>query len=173
MAIVTRRYLFQGPSIEDIQAATDPGLTLISAPLKLAFDLTFDDAVATVAAVDAAMADKGYVPDPGADTTVPPTFPDGGFSPTAVITSNQTIAASVVARVDTSGGPVTITLPPAFNNRGLTTIVKDVGGAALLSPITIVPSVTDTIDGASFATISVNKGVISFVSDGASDWLIV
>lgn len=397
MAIVTRRYLFQGPPIEDIQAATDPGLTLASAALKLAFDATFDDANATIAAVDQAMAQSGYVPDPGADTTVPPSFPGGGSSNalvyrpgsglpgpiifdawadlvtelaklrssangggsyiiefddsivspapipvgaydmtgvswtgpvgrspaitipegvvftrlrhltrnlqitftgvtppvadfsgpfdafalengaeivcvgtgpflrnsttfvivalvtggkistgatpaidvdtttpgtsigiigfgagelqsntlsgipgsaaqlswalssaqlsedqpafagtlgndnqvrvrrfvTAIITADQTIEVNVVARVDTTSGPVAITLPPAFNNRGLTTIVKDVGGAAAANAITVVPTGTDTIDGGASAGISVNKGSLRFVSDGVSDWLIV
>ena len=81
MAIVTRRYLFEGPPLGVVRNQTDPGLTLSPMAFKIAFDATFDDAIANIAAVDQAMVPSGLVPDPGADTTTPPTFnlvsPDG------------------------------------------------------------------------------------------------
>ena len=94
------------------------------------------------------------------------------FFSTLTITSNQNVDPNVIARVDTNGGPVTITLPSAFNNRGLSVIVKDVGGQATTNNITIVPSGGDTVDGAAAQIIAVDRRSLTFTSDGTSDWLI-
>ena len=175
MAIVTRRYLYQGPPLQEVRSKTDPGLTLASAS-KLTFDVTFDDTVADVAAVDQAMAESGdFVPDPTADTSVPALLNAvAQWFPTPVITAPLTIVEpNAVARCDTIGGPVTIQLPAALGHRGVVNIVKDVGGAALLNAITIAPSGLDTINGNLTATIIINKGALTLLSDGENDWMII
>lgn len=74
MSVVTRRYLYQGPPLQEVRDQTDPDLTLTPTAFKVSFDATFDDAVAEIKAVDMAMASSGLVPDPGADTKTPPAF---------------------------------------------------------------------------------------------------
>ena len=92
--------------------------------------------------------------------------------PTAVITGNTPVGLNVIARVDTSGGAVTVTLPPAFNNPGVTIIVKDVGGLAAVNNITVMPAGADTIDGAGAQVIAVSRGSLTFTSDGSTEWLV-
>ena len=92
--------------------------------------------------------------------------------PTPVITFDTFVDPNVVARVDTTGAPVTITLPPAFNNRGLSVVVKDIGGQAAANNITIAPQGSDTVDGGFAQFIAVARGSLTFTSDGVSDWLI-
>jgi len=92
--------------------------------------------------------------------------------PTPIFTGNAVVDPNVIARVDTSSGPVTITLPPAFNNRGISVVVKDVGGQAGANNITIAPSGADTIDGGFAQFIAVARGSLTLTSDGVSDWLI-
>ena len=91
--------------------------------------------------------------------------------PTTVFTSSGMTEPNVVTRVDTNSGPVTITLPPAFNNRGVSIVVKDVGGNAAAANITIVPSGGDTIDGGFAQFITAARGSRTFTSDGGSDWM--
>lgn len=110
MAIITRRYLYDGPPVEELRSETDPGLTLTTASQKLAFDVSFDNTVADIAAVDAALAPRGLVPDPAADTSVPPSFPDRVVTQGAnsvVIGEGATGANDTVAIGDgaDAGGP--------------------------------------------------------------------
>ena len=96
---------------------------------------------------------------------------DRRFS-TPVFTADAVVDPNVVARVDTNGGPVTITLPPAFNNRGVSVVVKDVGGQAATNNIAVVSSGGDTVDGSFAQFITVDRGSLTFTSEGASEWMI-
>ena len=64
MAIVQRRYFYQGVPLLDLQGATDPGLTLSPTNYRDYFDVTFDDAIVDQAAVDERMTRYGLIPDP-------------------------------------------------------------------------------------------------------------
>jgi hypothetical protein len=114
-----------------------------------------------------------------------PTFTGGGGTlltanatverrfPTPVITADTTIEPNVMALVDTTNNQVIITLPPAFNNRGVTVIVKDVGGNANVNLIPILPQPGDLIDGGPMGTaIGTPKTALTFVSNGVNDWII-
>lgn len=63
MANVTRRYFFRGPWASRLKLATDPNLTLALPRFGLAFDVTFNDAVVTVADMDDQMQRSGCIPD--------------------------------------------------------------------------------------------------------------
>lgn len=102
----------------------------------------------------------------GSASTVTGPGPDGADG-------NAAINVNEVARVNTTGGPVSVTLPPAFNNRGLSVIVKDVGGAAAVNVITVLPAGANTIDGGGSAAVSIDRGSLTLVSDGVSEWMIV
>ena len=74
-----------------------------------------------------------------------------------------------VILVNTSGGPVTITLPTPTNGRVLK--VKDSTGNAGTNNITIVPFASELIDGASSKVINFNYGSVNLVSDG-TNWFL-
>ena len=74
-----------------------------------------------------------------------------------------------VILVNTSGGPVTITLPTPTNGRVLK--VKDSTGNAGTNNITIVPFASELIDGASSKVINLNYGSVNLVSDG-TNWFL-
>ncbi|MEE9198472.1 MAG: hypothetical protein V3U26_01605 [Dehalococcoidia bacterium] len=80
-----------------------------------------------------------------------------------------TTDADAIVPVDTTGGAVTITLGSATVEAGRITIVKDVGGSAGTSSITVDTEGTETIDGAASAAISTDYGVLRLYSDG-SNW---
>lgn len=63
MAIQTRRYFLQGPWPADLLAALDPTLAVVAQNWVVSVWITFDDAIATVAATDQRMARYGCVPD--------------------------------------------------------------------------------------------------------------
>jgi len=95
------------------------------------------------------------------------------FFPSSIITSSTSVQQNQVARCDSTGGAITITLPSALDLRGEMVLIKDVGGAAAANPITVAPSGADTVDGSLSAIISTNKGSLTLVSDGVSNWMIV
>ena len=74
-----------------------------------------------------------------------------------------------VILVNTSGGPVTITLPTPTNGRVLK--VKDSTGNAGTNNITINPHASETIDGAASKVINFNYGSVNLVSDG-TNWFL-
>ena len=71
MAIQSRRYFMKGPDIAEIQAETDPGAALTAAPYSASIECTWDDTIADMPAMDAAMLKFGYIPAaaPAAGTT--------------------------------------------------------------------------------------------------------
>lgn len=74
------------------------------------------------------------------------------------------------AFVDASGAPRTITLPPASSVTGRIYTVKKVDASA--NAVTIDPTGTETIDGASTATISGQYDSLTMQSDGTRWWII-
>src|SRR5574342_581504 len=144
MAIVTRRYLFEGPSVDDIRNQTDPALTIASAELKLAFDVTWDDAIADVAAVDQAMLDAGgYVPDPGADTSLPPSFPGGGGSNALIYRPGSGLPGPIVFDVWADLIAELTSLRSSANGGGSYTILVD---DSITSPAAIPVGTYDMTD---------------------------
>ena len=63
MAIVTRRFSYQGPWRLDMQLATDPALTFPPANFRVYFDATYDNAVVDAVAFDERMRHYGCFPD--------------------------------------------------------------------------------------------------------------
>lgn len=73
-----------------------------------------------------------------------------------------------------TGANVTITLPAAIANFGRQITIKDATGTAATHNITVARTGADTIDGATSATISTNRGVLRLIGDaGANQWLVV
>jgi hypothetical protein len=75
-------------------------------------------------------------------------------------------ASDYIVGVDTTGGAVQLTLPPA--TRGRVIVVKDVGFNAAVNNITVVGAGGAQIDGAASSVISTAKGSRGFVSDGTA-----
>jgi hypothetical protein len=92
--------------------------------------------------------------------------------PTVVISSNVALDPNVVARVDVTGGPVTVTLPSAFDNRGVSVVVKHIAGDATINNVTVAAQVGDTIDGIATFVIKANNISAVFTSDGNTNWMI-
>ena len=67
---------------------------------------------------------------------------------------------------DTSGGGFTITLPSAASNPGKVLRFKNIG----TNTLTLARAGSDTIDGATSRTLTVQYEAIELVSDGASAW---
>jgi hypothetical protein len=122
----------------------------------------------------------------GAGITVTPTTGTGantitlstnGINPVAV---RIAVATPVVASATTDEvisvqvpGPVAVavTLPAGVAGKVFT--IKDgLGLAAPATPITITPTVPDTVDGAATATIDVPFGSLTFIFDGAQ-WILI
>lgn len=61
MAIQTKTYEFRGHNLQSLIARTDPGV-VVDDPAVLYFDVTWDDAVAEEAAIDAALSLYGAMP---------------------------------------------------------------------------------------------------------------
>lgn len=94
-------------------------------------------------------------------------------SGTTTITSGMQVE---LIGVNTTGGAATIVLPAA-NSVGTTSsariyTVKDEGGNAATSTITISRTGSDTIDGLTTKVINVAFGSFDFYSDGVSKWFI-
>lgn len=70
-------------------------------------------------------------------------------------------------------GPVAVTVNLPAGTTGKTFTIKDgLGLAAPATPITIVPTAPDLIDGAASATINAPYGSLTFVFDGGQ-WILV
>lgn len=76
-----------------------------------------------------------------------------------------------IAAYTTLTGARTLTLPPSLSlDPGAPVIVKDEAGAAGSHTITVATQGSDTIDGASTASISANYGVLRLYTNGAGGW---
>ena len=94
-----------------------------------------------------------------------PTAVAFGASPYVVLSTDT------VLLVTTAGGAVEIDLPAVASSSGRTLVVKDEGGVAATSAITIDPNSTETLDGsATSATITTNFGFMTLFCDG-TQWL--
>lgn len=90
---------------------------------------------------------------------------------TATKTTNYTITANdTVILGDTTGGDVTITLPLASIASGYRFCIKKTDSSA--NDVIITRSGSDTIDGSTSATITLQYASVTIVSDG-SNWYII
>ena len=71
MAVVTRRYSYQGPWPLDLRNATTLGLTLPPSNFRVYYDVAWDDAEASIAGMDERMRHYGCFPD-ASGTNGPP-----------------------------------------------------------------------------------------------------
>lgn len=96
----------------------------------------------------------------------------GGMATTAVsaISANTTLADKITYLVDSSGGALTLTLPPSVSGGYI--VVKDAGNDALANPITILADGAETIDFASSYEISEDLVSVTFVGDG-NNWFVI
>lgn len=77
-----------------------------------------------------------------------------------------------IIECDTSGGAITVNLPPAISNDGRSIIVVDLSGNAGVANITVDADGADLINGAANTVISTNYGAVTVVSDGTG-WSII
>jgi hypothetical protein len=96
----------------------------------------------------------------------------GGMATTAVsaISANTTLADKITYLVDSSGGALTLTLPPSISGGYI--VVKDAGNDALANPITILADGAETIDFVSSYEISEDLVSVTFVGDG-NNWFVI
>lgn len=95
---------------------------------------------------------------------------------TVKVTANYTIVNEEIVYVDTTGGAVTITLPPIQTGNGTvggrrSIRVIDSGGMAGTNAITVSRAGSNTINGGTSFTIGANYGQGTFTDDGGSDWI--
>ena len=90
----------------------------------------------------------------------------GGWTVTKV-TANYTASDGEIVLVDASGGAVTVTLPTPSS--GARVRVKKIDAST--NTVTVSPSGTETIDGASSHSISQQYETYEYVSDG-TDWYV-
>lgn len=64
MALVTKRYMSQGPVIADLKESMDPNLVLVATNYRVYVDVTYDDALCTMMYCSQELARFGFVPDP-------------------------------------------------------------------------------------------------------------
>ena len=123
---------------------------------------------------------------------VPPTFDDGEAltqaefdskfddkykvdEPSSLLSYSQDITLTPTAHfvgVDTTGGPVTVTLPASVSlASGKQLVIKDEGGSAGVNNITIATSNGALIDGSSSIKLVSNYGAINLYYNG-SGWHI-
>ena len=86
-------------------------------------------------------------------------------SASSAITINSTVTL-----IDTSGGAVTATLPPAGNHEGRVFIIKDIDAGA--PQVTVDGDGSETIDGALTLVLNASRGFAVLISDG-SNWHII
>lgn len=87
-------------------------------------------------------------------------------------TANYTVVNEEVILVDTTGGAVTITLPPTASTMGRREIqVVDIGGAASSNNITVSRAGADTINGSATDTISSNYGAQVYIDSTTGNWV--
>jgi len=87
---------------------------------------------------------------------------------TAAVTTDTTTSAEEVLLVDTSGGPVTITLASADLATGNVVTVVDVGGSADTNSITVDTEGSENIDGGTTTTVDSDYGATVVVGDANS-----
>lgn len=87
------------------------------------------------------------------------------------ISSNFTASAWDDCICDTSGGNLYVTLPSALDNPNTAIAVQK--NTADLNIVTVLPTGSDTIQGQSSVVLSQFGNSIYFVSDGASNWIIL
>ena len=85
----------------------------------------------------------------------------------AAKTANYTIVATTDSCINCTSGSFTVTLPTAVGLDGQAFVVKNSGTGA----ITIATTSSQTIDGATTATMSTQYESISLISNGAN-WII-
>ena len=79
-------------------------------------------------------------------------------------------ADDLLVLVDTTLGPVTITLPTAVGIKDTTYLVKKITGD--VNAVTINPAGVETIDGSLTAAFTVPMTALMCVSDGAAWWIV-
>jgi hypothetical protein len=89
----------------------------------------------------------------------------GGLTP-ELKTADFTAEAGKKYYVDSSGGPVAVTLPAGTNLDNI--IIHDVGHVAGTYPITITPNGAETIDSDTTAVIDQNEGSVDIMYDSAN-----
>jgi hypothetical protein len=89
------------------------------------------------------------------------------------VTANYSIALTdYYLGVDTTSGPVTLTVPVASTaTEGQTFVIKDEGGATATNAITISCSAAETVDGITTSTIVSPYGAVSMYTNG-TNWFI-
>lgn len=162
----TNLSFIQLPSLNDLLAGA--GLTKTGSTVDVGQGIGM-----TVNANDVAI-DTAVVPRKAVDNVFTGNNTFAGMNLAVTSTSaNNSINAGVdnVQLVDTTGGPVTITLP-ASHTVGDWFTVKDAGGAAATNAITVDPADADTIDGAATYSIASNYEAITVISNG-TNWFII
>lgn len=90
-------------------------------------------------------------------------------SVSSLITAGPVTVSSSVNRFDTSGGPITASIPRGALNPGKCfTIILVTAG----NDLTIIPTGTGTLEGLTSIVLDTAKQHITFCSDGGSDWYI-
>lgn len=79
---------------------------------------------------------------------------------------------TVFALMNTSASAATFTLSSADAQEGRIVVVTDVGGNAATNAITVATEGSETIDGATSASIAANYGELRVMSDGAN-WFTI
>jgi hypothetical protein len=115
------------------------------------------------------------------ETSVNSSFSESAWSPGQVTVGFKTRNLSssgavnntdVILFVNTSGGPVTVTLPAASISAGRTLFIVDTQGTADTNPITLTPAVFEQIDNSvSSRLLQTYKGRWMVVCDGAG-WFV-
>jgi hypothetical protein len=85
----------------------------------------------------------------------------------ATKTAAYTAGKETVLLVNTSGGAITITLPPAASNEGLCLYIKDIDSG--VNAVTIDGNGAETIDGALTLVLASARGTAKLFCDG-SQW---
>lgn len=94
------------------------------------------------------------------------------FAPINDLTPPYTAQCNELVFVDTTAGVVTVNAPRAVLSPGERFTVKDVGGAAALNNITVLPTGGDTLE-AGTGTIALAGQAKTWVSDGVGNWWFI
>ena len=109
----------------------------------------------------------------GSQLTNLPSSGGGGFTYSAVVTGDSPVSSAVSTHysADTSGGAITINLPAlAGGNAGKEIRVKlKTAGNTL----TLDGNASETIDGSTTYTLTVQNQAVTLVSDGSSNWEVI
>jgi hypothetical protein len=101
-----------------------------------------------------------------------PVIPFSGILGLSIISHNTNLSTEVVILADCSSVNLTLTLPTASGSDGRQYIIKDYKGKSSIHPITIQPTGTQTIDGASNKIINANYASFYVISNGAN-WSVL